>query len=169
MQPVVERFAGALTILALVVALATLVALVRGRVPDWLRDDLALPTAAVITGVATVGSLWMSEVAGYAPCVLCWYQRIAMYPLPLVLGIAAWRGDHDARWTVVPLASIGAVISVWHLAIERVPGLAGPCDPAAPCTVLWVEEFGVLTLPAMALVGFLAAIVLSLAAGSPRR
>ena len=168
MQAIVDRLAGSLTVLAAVLTVVTVIALLRGRVPDWLRE-LALPAAAIITGVATVGSLWMSEVAGYLPCTLCWYQRIAMYPLPLLLGIAAWRRDHDPRWTVVPLASIGAAISVWHLVIERVPGLGGPCDPVAPCTVRWVEEFGVLTLPAMALTGFLAAIVLSLAAGTARR
>lgn len=169
MQAAIERFAGALSVLALLVTVGVLVALVRGRVPDWLRE-LALPTAAVITGVATAGSLWMSEVAGYTPCVLCWYQRIAMYPLPLLAGIAAWRGDRDgARWTVVPLATVGAAVSVWHLLVERVPSLAGPCDPAAPCAVRWVEEFGFLTLPGMALTAFLAAIALALAAGAPRR
>lgn len=169
MQAAIERLAGGLSVLALLLAVATVVALVRGRVPDWFRD-LALPVAATITAVATAGSLWMSEAAGYAPCVLCWYQRIAMYPLPLLLGIAAWRGDHaGARWSVVPLASIGAAVSVWHLVVERVPSLGGPCDPAAPCAVRWVEEFGFLTLPGMALTAFLAAIALSLAAGTTRR
>lgn len=162
-----ERLAGALTVVALLVAVATAVALVTRRVPDWLRDDVALPSAAVITAVTALGSLWMSEVAGYLPCTLCWYQRIAMYPLPIVLGVAAIRRDSAAWLTVLPIAALGSAVSVWHLAIERVPGLAGPCDPAAPCTVRWVEAFGVLTLPAMALVAFVAASLLALAARRP--
>ncbi len=160
----VDRLAGVFTVLALVVALVTLGLLVRGRVPAWLRDEIALPTATAIATVATAGSLWMSEVAGYAPCVLCWYQRIAMYPLVVVLGVATLRRDAQVWRTAVPIAAIGAAVSVWHLVIERNPSLSGPCDPAAPCAVRWVEEFGVFTLPAMALVGFAAVTVLTLAA-----
>lgn len=167
MLPFAERLAGALTVVALLVAVATAVALVTRRVPDWLRDDVALPAAAVITAVTSLGSLWMSEVAGYLPCTLCWYQRIAMYPLPIVLGVAAVRRDTGAWLTVLPIAALGSAVSVWHLAVERVPGLAGPCDPTAPCTIRWVEAFGVFTLPAMALVAFVAATLLALAARRP--
>jgi hypothetical protein len=163
-QAAVERFLGVLTVVAALVVVATLVMLVRGRVPAWLRDEVALPVAVAITAVATAGSLWMSEVAGYPPCELCWYQRIAMYPLPVVLGVAAWRRDGEVWRTALPIATLGAGVSVWHLVIERVPSLGGVCDPAAPCAVRWVEEFGVLTLPAMALTGFVATIVLTLAA-----
>ena len=160
----VDRLAGVLTLIALGVALATIVLLVRRRVPDWLRDEVALPIATTVATVATAGSLWMSEVAGYVPCVLCWYQRIAMYPLVVVLGVAAWRRDAQVWRTAVPISVIGGAISVWHLVIEHNPGMGGPCDPAAPCTVRWVEEFGVFTLPAMALVGFITIIALTLAA-----
>jgi hypothetical protein len=163
-QSAVERFAGALTVVAFAIAVATLVLLVRGRVPDWLRDEVALPTAAAIATVTTAGSLWMSEVAGYAPCLLCWYQRIAIYPLVVLTGVAAWRRDAQVWRYVVPIASIGAAVSVWHLVIERVPSLGGACDPAAPCAVRWVEEFGFLTLPGMALVAAVAIALLTLAA-----
>jgi disulfide bond formation protein DsbB len=160
----VDRLAGVLTLVALAIAVGTLVLLVARRVPAWLRDETALPIATAIATVATAGSLWMSEVAGYVPCVLCWYQRIAMYPLVVVLGVAAWRRDGQVWRTAVPIAVIGGAVSVWHLVIERNPALSGPCDPAAPCAVRWVEEFGVFTLPAMALVGFSAVIALTLAA-----
>jgi disulfide bond formation protein DsbB len=140
------------------------VLLVRGRVPGWLRDEVALPVAATVATVATLGSLWMSEVAGYIPCELCWFQRIAMYPLTVVLWVATWRRDAAAWLTVLPIAGVGAAISVWHIAIERNPSMSGPCDPQAPCAVLWVQEFGFLTLPTMALIGFAAIAALSLAA-----
>jgi disulfide bond formation protein DsbB len=166
--PVLERIFGLLALVALAVAVGGVVALLRGRVPPWLRDDVALPLATAIAAVATGGSLYLSEVAGYLPCALCWYQRIAMYPLTLVLGVAAVRRDRRVWLTAVPIAAIGAAVSVWHIAIERNPTLGGPCDPTAPCSIRWVEEFGFLTLPTMALIGFLAIIVLTLVARPAR-
>lgn len=128
-----------------------------------------MPLATAIASVATLGSLYLSEVAGYVPCALCWYQRIAMYPLVVVLGVASLRGDRQVWRTAVPIASIGGGIAAWHMAVERFPALGSAvCDPSAPCALLWVEEFGFLTLPTMALTGFFAIAVLSIAAGSQR-
>jgi disulfide bond formation protein DsbB len=161
---IVERTLAILALLALLIAIGTVVALATRRVPAWLRDDVALPLATAVATVATAGSLYLSEVAGYVPCTLCWYQRIAMYPLVIVLGVAAWRRDRGVWRTALPIALIGAAIAVWHIAIERNPSLGGACDPAAPCSLLWVNEFGFLTLPTMALIGFVTIAVLSLAA-----
>jgi disulfide bond formation protein DsbB len=161
---VVERLLAILALVALGVAVATAGALVTRRVPAWLRDDVALPLASAIALVATAGSLYLSEVAGYLPCTLCWYQRIAMYPLVVVVGVAAWRRDRGVWLTALPLAGIGAAIAVWHVAIERNPGWGGVCDPTAPCSLRWVEEFGFLTIPTMALIGFVAIGLLTLAA-----
>jgi disulfide bond formation protein DsbB len=160
---VVNRFLGILTIIAFVITLAAFVALVTRRVPRW-AQGFALPLAATIALVTTLGSLYYSEVAGYPPCTLCWYQRIAIYPQVIVLGVAAWRRDTQVWRTAVPLAAIGALISIWHIVIEQVPSLAGPCDPANPCTITWVEEFGFLTVPTMALVAGLSFIALTLLA-----
>ena len=165
MIAVAERVFALLALVAVVVAIATAFALVRRRVPDWLREDVALPLATAIAAVATGGSLLASEVAGYVPCVLCWYQRIAMYPLVIVLGVASARRDAEVWRTALPLSAVGAGIAAWHVAIERWPSLGSEvCDPAAPCALRWVEEFGFLTLPTMALIGFVAIAVLSLAA-----
>ena len=106
----------------------------------------------VLALVASTSSLYLSEVIGLIPCSLCWYQRIAIYPQVVVLGVAAWRRDREVWRTSVPLALIGIAFSVWHIVIEQVPSLAGPCDPSNPCTILWVEEFGFLTIPTIALV-----------------
>lgn len=164
-MPVVERALGVLAIVAALIAVATAIALLRRRVPRWLANDVALPTATAIATVATLGSLAMSEIAGYVPCTLCWYQRIAMYPLVIVLAVAAVRRDPEVWRTVVPIAAIGTLIASWHVAIERRPALGGAtCDPAAPCAIRWVEEFGLLTLPMMAGIGFVAIAVLALAA-----
>jgi len=164
MIAVAERTFGILAVVAIVLTVGTLVALVTRRVPTWLSEDLALPLATSIAAVATGGSLLLSEVAGYTPCVLCWYQRIAMYPLVIVVGVAAWRRDRDVWRTALPLSVIGAIIAVWHIVIERRPELGGVCDPSASCALRWVEEFGFLTLPTMALIAFAAVATLTLAA-----
>ena len=163
MIAIAQRSFGVLALVALVIAVATFAAVVTRRVPSWL-PDVALPTATAIAAVATGGSLLLSEVAGYAPCTLCWYQRIAMYPLVVILGVAAARGDREVWRVAVPLSVIGSVIAIWHIAIERNPALGGACDPAAPCSIIWVREFGFLTLPTMALIGFVAIAGLTLAA-----
>ncbi|MEX2324581.1 MAG: disulfide bond formation protein B [Nitriliruptoraceae bacterium] len=164
-MPITERIFAVLALVALLVTLATWVLMARQRVPVWFRDDVALPLATAIAVVATTGSLLMSEVAGYVPCVLCWYQRIAMYPLVIVLSVAAGRRDLQVWRTAVPLAAIGAGIAAWHVAVERRPALGGGvCDQAAPCALRWVNEFGFLTLPTMALIGFVAIVTLVVAA-----
>ena len=105
--------------------------------------------------LAMAGSLYFSEVANYTPCVLCWYQRIAMYPLVLILGIAIVRRDIGIRLYAIPLAAIGAVISIYHWVIERIPELDyGACQAGVPCTQKWFEEFGFVTMPFLALVAF---------------
>lgn len=168
MVAVVERTLAILALVAAGVTAVALFGLVTGRVPARLRDEIALPLATAVVTVATLGSLYLSEVAGYVPCTLCWYQRIAMYPLVVVLGVATFRDDREAWRTVLPITVVGGGVAVWHIAIERNPGLGGVCDPAAPCTVLWVQEFGFLTLPTMALIAFIAAGTLSLAARRTR-
>jgi disulfide bond formation protein DsbB len=165
MIAVVERLLALLALLAVGISLGGLVVLLRGRVPGWLAAQVALPLAAAIAVVATAGSLFASEVAGYPPCVLCWYQRGAMYPLALLLTLAAARSAAGVWRLGVPLAVIGAALSIWHIGVERLPGAPdGACDPEAPCSVLWINEFGFLTLPTMALIGFVAIVVLLLSA-----
>ena len=164
MTAVIERLLALLALVAVGVSVWCIVVLVRGRVSAWLAEA-ALPLAAAVAVVATGGSLYLSEVAGYVPCVLCWYQRIAMYPLVVVVGVAAWRRDREVWRTAVPLTLVGAVIAAWHVAVERLPDLgSGVCDPDAPCTIVWVEEFGVLTIPTMALIGFVTITLLVLVA-----
>jgi disulfide bond formation protein DsbB len=160
---VVNRFLGLLALLALLITVAAVVMLVTRRVPDWARG-WALPAAATIATVTTLGSLYYSEIAGYPPCTLCWYQRIAIYPQVVVLGVAAWRRDHRVWLPSGILATIGIALSTWHVILERNPALAGPCDPTNPCTLKWVEEFGFLTIPAMALVAGVSFLTLTLVA-----
>ena len=150
----------ALRILPLARGRATAAALLAGQ---------EIPLAFVVTLVATLGSLYLSEVAHFVPCRLCWYQRIAMYPLPVILGIAWATRDERVRRYVLPLASIGGCISIYHILVERFPSLESSrvCDPTNPCTIRWVERFGFVTIPVMALCGF--ALIVGLLVYPPRR
>ena len=166
----VSTFLALLALVALAaVAITAIVVLldrlgVAGDALRWLRSAFgasALWLAASVAAIATAGSLYFSEIAGFVPCALCWYQRIAMYPLVVILGIAAWRGDVAIQRYVVPIAGSGALISLYHIGVERLPGLpTGSCSLEAPCDLIWVERFGFVTIPVMALAGFLAIITL---------
>lgn len=130
-----------------------------------LRIEVGVPglwLPFLMAAVATSGSLYLSEVAHFEPCRLCWIQRGFMYPLVPILGIAAWRGFVRIRWFAIPWAAGGAMVSTWHVLIERFPDLEGStsCDPTNPCSLIWVKQLGYLTIPTMALSGFLAIITL---------
>jgi disulfide bond formation protein DsbB len=140
-----------------------------GRWLDGLRSSLgssALLAAFVVATLATIGSLYFSEVAHFEPCRLCWYQRIAMYPLVVILGIAAWRRDVRVRRYAVPVAVIGALIATYHYALEWLPWLdSGVCSATTPCTIVWFREFGFISLPYLALSAFLLIVTLLWLAG----
>lgn len=123
--------------------------------------------AWLVAAVSMAGSLYFSEVENFVPCKLCWFQRIAMYPLAVVLLIAAVRRDRSINRYAVPVAAIGGLISSYHYLIEWNPSLSsGSCDITAPCTVPYFREFGFVSLALMALCGF-AAIVSLLTLGPP--
>jgi disulfide bond formation protein DsbB len=115
----------------------------------------------LVSLAATLGSLFFSEVMRLPPCVLCWYQRIAMYPLVVILGAAMLRRQRRAPTGTAALAAIGAVIAAYHVALEWIPALdAGACAVSVPCTDVWFRVFGVISLPTMALAAFLLILTL---------
>jgi Disulfide bond formation protein DsbB len=129
-------------------------------------DDAALWIAFLVAAIATAGSLYFSEVADFAPCQLCWFQRIAMYPLALILLVAAIRRDRSVRWYAGPLAAGGVIISTYHYLVEwEVVDEGGACGFGPPCAVPWFRELGFVTLAFMALCGFVA--ILALVVPSP--
>lgn len=169
-----------LALLALVAQAGVLVALVLwfgrsspalGRWGKSLRDSVApqaVPMALAVALICTLGSLYLSEIAHYVPCKLCWYQRIAMYPLVPILLAAALRKDNRVAPYVLPLTIVGGLISAYHLLLERFPQLEGAasCDPDNPCSAILLVRFGYLTIPTMALSGFALITVLVLVASS---
>jgi disulfide bond formation protein DsbB len=131
---------------------------------------IALPAAFVVAVLATAGSLYFSEVAGFEPCRLCWYQRIAMYPLVVVLAVAGWRRDPGVRRYVIPVAAIGACISAYHYTLEWLPWLdSGACSADVPCTLVWFRQLGFISLPYLALSAFVLLIALVWLGSAPSR
>jgi disulfide bond formation protein DsbB len=126
----------------------------RDRVFESFRG-LELWLAFAVATTAMLGSLYLSEIVHLTPCTYCWYQRIAMYPLVLILGIAAWRRDHGIRVYAASLATVGAVIAVYHRLIQAFPDLGGSaCSSGVPCTAAYFTLFGFVTIPYMALSAF---------------
>lgn len=159
-------FTSLLTLVAASVAIigVGLLSSARGRsLLAGLRAD-ARRLAFSVAAVSTVGSIWFSEVAGFIPCELCWYQRILMYPLVVVLGVAGWKGDDLLRWRVLPFSLLGIGVSGYHVQLQWFPTQSSSCDLAVPCTQQWVDQFGFVSLPMMALCAFLSITVLVLAA-----
>jgi disulfide bond formation protein DsbB len=107
--------------------------------------------------VTTLGSLYYSEHAGFIPCELCWYQRILMYPLVIVLGVAGLRRDRKVWMTGLVFVALGAPLSLYHWLVERVPSFASTssCSIDVPCTSPWFEKLGYVTLAWMAMSSFL--------------
>ncbi len=119
--------------------------------------------AWIIALVGMVGSLFFSEVMQLPPCVLCWYQRIAMYPLVLIIGIGVIMRDSRMKFYAIPLAACGLVISIYHnlLYYGLIPESITPCVEGISCTSKQIEWLGFITIPLLALTGF-ASILLCL-------
>jgi disulfide bond formation protein DsbB len=159
--PVVQSLAS-LTVLALMLGSGLLVAL---SIPSW-RRALAvrageaprafLGSAGLVAALATTGSLYLSDVAGLVPCLLCWYQRIAMYPLVLLLGVATAGTDRRVWRYALPLSVGGLLIAAYHVTIQYRPTLAVlECSATAPCTSRYLHVYGFVSIPVMAGAAFL--------------
>lgn len=112
--------------------------------------------AWVIALVATVGSLFFSEVMELPPCLLCWYQRIAMYPLVLMIACGIIMRDQRMRYYALPVCLGGLIISIYHnlLYYGIVPESMTPCSKGISCTSRQIEWLGFITIPLMALAAF---------------
>lgn len=129
------------------------------------RDALLFSFIAVL--LATLGSLFYSEIAGFEPCKLCWFQRIFMYPQVILLGVALWKKDRGIIPHSITLSSLGAVIAGYHYLLQLGVAPALPCSAvgySASCSQRFVLQFGYITIPLMALTAFLLVVVLMAAA-----
>lgn len=127
---------------------------------DILRK-YSLYLAWVVSVVATLGSLYFSEIRGFIPCELCWYQRILMYPLVLILGIGTFQNDSSVERFVMPMAVIGWFVSLFHYLQQKVPGFAEikPCSSGVPCSAQYINWLDFITIPFLAFTAFSLIIV----------
>ena len=118
--------------------------------------NYGLYLAWLVALTATGGSLYFSEVMAFVPCVLCWYQRIFMYPLVILLGIASYRQDASIKIYALPLSIIGGLISLYHYLDQKVPNFGFPhvCSGGVPCDLQYINWMGFITIPFLALVAF---------------
>lgn len=118
----------------------------------------------VVSIIATFGSLYFSEIRQYEPCELCWYQRILMYPLTILLGTAYVKKDWKMSFYASILSGIGGCISLYHYSIQKIPAFgssAGFCGTVS-CTGEYINLFGFVTIPFLALTAFVIIFTVSI-------
>lgn len=121
-----------------------------------LLENFGLYFAWIVAVIATLGSLYFSEIKEFVPCQFCWIQRIFMYPMAIILGIASFYNEKQIIKYVLPLSVIGGTISLYHYLVQKVPGFAEikPCVQGVPCNVQYINWFGFITIPFLALIAF---------------
>lgn len=127
------------------------------------RENL-LFTAWAASVIAMFGSLFFSEIRQYEPCVLCWYQRILMYPMVIILGIAVVKKDYRISFYTMFMSAIGACISLYHYSLQKISFFAdnAPACGRVPCTGQYINWFGFVTIPFLALIAFSIIFICSL-------
>ncbi len=119
--------------------------------------------ALLAAWIATCGSLFISEVIGWLPCELCWYQRILMYPLAIILPVGILRRDPKLHQYALPLSILGAGTSLYHYLLIKTDWFPPPaCSAGIPCTVDYIDWFGFINIPFMALTAFVIITVMML-------
>ena len=122
-------------------------------IPGFLAKNW-LKLAFAVAVIATSGSLFYSEFAGFNPCRLCWFQRIFMYPQVIILGIALAKKDSKIVDYILPLSVVGLIISIYHNYIFYGAISSAVCAIGESCVTQYVLEFGYITIPMMSLTAF---------------
>jgi len=143
-----------------------------GRPPGALAPlaERALLVAFAIALAATLGALFIGEIIGQMPCTLCWYQRIAMFPLVPVFGVALWRADPQGALYAWPLTLAGLLLAAWHAGLYAgiVPRAIMPCSADGPSCTDSAQVILGLPIPYLSLAAFAAITICLCFAGRPR-
>jgi disulfide bond formation protein DsbB len=120
----------------------------------------------LIAAAATLGALFFSEVMELPPCVLCWYQRIFMCPLVLLLPLGLFPFDPKIIRYALPLAAVGGLIAVFHLLLAAgvIPENVAPCSQGVPCSETQIAWLGFVTIPLLSVLAFSAICALLITA-----
>jgi disulfide bond formation protein DsbB len=118
--------------------------------------------AWLIASASTLGALFFGEVMKLPPCSLCWYQRIFMFPMMLVLPFGLFPFDRNVVRSLVPLAGIGGLIATLHVLLVEgiVPERVAPCRQGVPCSETVIEWFGFVTIPLLSFLAFATIVTL---------
>jgi disulfide bond formation protein DsbB len=135
------------------------------RFSYWLERS-SLYIALLAAWIAMCGSLYFSEVAGYIPCTFCWYQRILMYPLTIIIPVGILRRDRHLPLYVLPLSVVGIGVSTYHYLLQKTDLFSelSTCQVGVPCSGIWINWFGFITIPFLALIAFFIITVMSIIA-----
>ena len=116
----------------------------------------------LLTSVSAMGSLFFSYVMEFAPCVLCWYQRIFLFPLVLILAIGLFPFDKKVVKYALPLAIVGWLTAAYHnlLYVGIIPESIQPCTQGVSCTEEYINLLGFLSIPMLSLLSFSTIITL---------
>ncbi len=130
---------------------------------SFLKKNL-LQFSLVIALTSTLGSLYFSEILKLPPCLLCWYQRIFMYPLVVIFAVGIWKKDKNITYFALPLSIIGLIIAAYHnlLYYKIIPESLAPCTLGISCTTKQIEWIGFITIPFLSLLAFIAITLLVL-------
>ncbi len=125
------------------------------RFSYWLERS-SLYIALLAAWIAMCGSLYFSEVVGYIPCTFCWYQRILMYPLTVILAVGLLRRDRHLPVYVLPLSGLGIGVSTYHYLLQKTNLFSEltTCQVGVPCSGVWINWLGFITIPFLALIAF---------------
>lgn len=115
----------------------------------------------ILASFSTLGSLYLSKIAGLEACELCWYQRILIFPIPVILAVALVLDRRDVSDYVLSLAALGIPISVYHYLIQMT-SISYGCSTAVSCDTIQVQQFGFVTVPWMSMTFFLSTVLLML-------
>lgn len=153
---------AALSLLAIGAAVGLLIAQASPSGRAWLSDKLSgqdlhpIGWAWFVSLVAMSGSMYFSDVVGFVPCLFCWYQRIAMYPIVLVLGMGLLYKDPRVWRFALPLPLVGVALSLYHVALQYQPSLEiVSCGTGVSCSARYMAVFGFVSIPVMSAAAFL--------------
>jgi disulfide bond formation protein DsbB len=131
------------------------------NIASWVGKH-SIPLGFIVALSSILGSLFYSELVGYAPCVLCWWQRVLLYPQVVLFGVALWKRKNDVFLYSVPLVLISSIISLYHEYVYMGGKSILPCTAlGGACSKIYVLEFGYITIPMMSLTAALFLILLA--------
>jgi len=129
---------------------------------DFDKNWVILFLTWLLVSVSTLGSLFFSQIMDFAPCVLCWYQRICLFPLVIILATGLFPFDKRVIAYSLPLAIAGGLTAFYHNLLYSgiIPQELQPCSKGISCTEKYIDLFGIFTIPMLSLISFLAIIIL---------